>query len=136
MRTHWICKVEYARLYRETSLFVLPVAAGLIADFGLQAVINMASSLYLMLTKGTTLPFISDGGSSLRALALAMGMFLALTSRRCSRRNRLSDIPSASTSGRIPQRPNWGIRNRDPAANGFLPRRIENRGQAVLERRV
>jgi cell division protein FtsW len=72
----------YSRLLKETNLFVLLAAAGLITDFGLQAVINMASSLHLMPTKGMTLPFISYGGSSLLALALAMGMFLALTRKR------------------------------------------------------
>jgi len=72
----------YGRLLRETNLFVLLAAAGLITDFGLQAVINMASSLHLMPTKGMTLPFISYGGSSLLALALAMGMMLGLTRRR------------------------------------------------------
>jgi cell division protein FtsW len=72
----------YARLMRETNLFILLSAAGIITDFGLQAVINMASTLHLMPTKGMTLPFISYGGSSLLALALAMGMFLSLTRRR------------------------------------------------------
>jgi cell division protein FtsW len=72
----------YGRLLRESNLFVLLAAAGLITDFGLQAIINMASSLHLMPTKGMTLPFISYGGSSLLALALAMGMLLALTRRR------------------------------------------------------
>ena len=51
-------------------------------QFGLQAVINMASTLHLMPTKGMTLPFLSYGGSSMLALALGMGMMLALTRRR------------------------------------------------------
>ena len=72
----------YSRLIRESNLFVLLAGAGLITDFGMQATINMASSLHLMPTKGMTLPFISYGGSSLLALGLAMGMFLALTRRR------------------------------------------------------
>ena len=72
----------YVKLLRETNLFVLLAAAGIITDFGLQAIINMASTLHLMPTKGMTLPFISYGGSSLLALALAMGMFLSLTRRR------------------------------------------------------
>ena len=57
-------------------------AAGLLVQFGLQALINMGSALNLIPTKGMTLPFISYGGSSLIALALAVGMVLALTRRR------------------------------------------------------
>jgi len=54
----------------------------LIVTFGLQAVINMASTLHLIPTKGMTLPFLSYGGSSMLALGLGMGMMLALTRRR------------------------------------------------------
>ena len=79
----------FAKLLNETSLFVLLAAAGLLTQFGLQALINMASSLRLMPTKGMTLPFISYGGSSLLALALGMGMLLALTRRRVDGEERL-----------------------------------------------
>lgn len=72
----------FARLLHENNLFVLLATAGLLVGFGLQAIINMASTLHLMPTKGMTLPFISYGGSSLLALSLAMGMVLALTRRR------------------------------------------------------
>lgn len=64
---------------RENNLFIILSAAGLSASFGLQAIINMASTLHLMPTKGMTLPFISYGGSSLLATALGMGMLLAIT---------------------------------------------------------
>jgi cell division protein FtsW len=67
---------------KEENLFVLLAVGGLAVQFGLQAVINMASSLRMMPTKGMTLPFISYGGSSLVALGLGMGMILALTRRR------------------------------------------------------
>lgn len=70
------------RLRREQNLFAVLAASGLLLQFGLQAIINMASTLRLMPTKGMTLPFISYGGSSLLALALAMGMLLALTRKR------------------------------------------------------
>ena len=72
----------FSRLLQEGNLFVLLAATGLLIQFGLQAVINMASSLHLIPTKGMTLPFLSYGGSSMLALALGMGMMLALTRRR------------------------------------------------------
>ena len=71
-----------ARLMQERNLFVMLAASGLLVTFGLQAFVNMASSLHLMPTKGMTLPFISYGGSSLLASSLGVGMLLALTRRR------------------------------------------------------
>lgn len=72
----------FNRAIGEHSLFVLLAAAGLLVQFGLQALINMGSALNLIPTKGMTLPFVSYGGSSLLALAYGMGMVLALTRRR------------------------------------------------------
>ena len=62
--------------------FALFAVTGLLSLFGFQAAINMASSLNLIPPKGTTLPFVSYGGSSALALAFAMGMVLALTRER------------------------------------------------------
>ena len=70
------------RLRREQSLFVVLAASGLLLQFGMQAIINIASAVHLMPTKGMTLPFISYGGSSLLAVSLGMGMMLALTRKR------------------------------------------------------
>ena len=72
----------FSRLFADGSLFVLLAGAGLLMQFGLQALVHMASALQLAPAKGMTLPFVSYGGSSLIALALAMGMALALTRRR------------------------------------------------------
>jgi cell division protein FtsW len=72
----------FTHLLRENNLFVILACSGLLTQFGLQALINMASALHLIPTKGMTLPFISYGGSSLLALAMGMGMVLALTRRR------------------------------------------------------
>jgi cell division protein FtsW len=72
----------FSRLVRQDNLFVMLAAGGLLIQFGLQALINIGVNLNLLPTKGMTLPFISYGGSSLIALALAMGMVLALTRRR------------------------------------------------------
>jgi cell division protein FtsW len=71
-----------SRMVQEQNLWIVLAATGLFVQFGLQAIINMASSLHLMPTKGMTLPFISYGGSSMLALGLGMGMALALTRRR------------------------------------------------------
>jgi cell division protein FtsW len=72
----------FSRLLQEGNLFVVLSATGLLIQFGLQAIINMASTLHLIPTKGMTLPFLSYGGSSMLALGLGMGMMLALTRRR------------------------------------------------------
>lgn len=73
------------RLMDERDVFVSLAATGLLVQFGLQAFINMGSSLHLIPTKGMTLPFVSYGGSSVVALALGMGFLLALTRRRPAR---------------------------------------------------
>ena len=72
----------FSRLLQEGNLFVLLSATGMLIQFGLQAAINMASTLHLIPTKGMTLPFVSYGGSSMLAMAVGMGMLLALTRRR------------------------------------------------------
>jgi cell division protein FtsW len=67
---------------REQDAFTRLAISGLALLFGLQSAIAMAVSLYLMPSKGMTLPFVSYGGSSLISLALGMGMLIALTRRR------------------------------------------------------
>jgi cell division protein FtsW len=70
------------RLMREQDVFVVLAGGGLIAGFGLQAMVNLFSTLGMMPTKGMTLPFISYGGSSAVAVGLGMGMLLSLTRAR------------------------------------------------------
>jgi len=60
--------------------------AGLVIVFGFQSIINMGVNLQMMPAKGMTLPFISYGGSSLIAIAISMGMVLALTRKKPERR--------------------------------------------------
>ncbi len=72
----------FARLFHEHNAFVTVAGFGLLVQFGLQALINMGSTLNLIPTKGMTLPFMSYGGSSLLAMSIGMGMLLALTRRR------------------------------------------------------
>lgn len=67
---------------REDDPFRRLAVTGLMAIFGMQAVINMGVNVALLPAKGMTLPFISYGGSSLIAMAFGMGLVLALTRRR------------------------------------------------------
>ena len=73
------------RTLQMSNRFLVLAATGLIAQFGLQAVINVGVNLDLMPTKGMTLPFISYGGSSMLGMGLAIGMLLALTRERADR---------------------------------------------------
>lgn len=70
------------KMIKEDNPFIILATTGIITGFGLQAFINMASTLHLIPTKGMTLPFISYGGSSAMSVALAIGMVLALTRHR------------------------------------------------------
>lgn len=72
----------FSHALREHDAFTRLATSGLIALFGVQSVINMAVNLHLMPSKGMTLPFVSYGGSSMMAVAIGMGMVLALTRRR------------------------------------------------------
>ncbi|HJD66124.1 MAG TPA: putative lipid II flippase FtsW [Rickettsia endosymbiont of Bembidion nr. Transversale] len=71
-----------AKLLNEQDKFVQFAASGIIAQLGLQAIINMGVTLHLLPTKGMTLPFISYGGSSTLAIAIATGMLLGFTKYR------------------------------------------------------
>ena len=79
----------FMRLAEERDLFVLLAVSGLVIQFTAQAVVNMGVALRLLPTTGMTLPFVSYGGSSLIAMAIGMGLMLALTRRR-PKRGRLS----------------------------------------------
>jgi cell division protein FtsW len=69
------------KLLHEEDSFVVLATAGLVGQFGLQAMINMAVNVQLAPSKGMTLPFISYGGSSMVALSIGMGLLLAFTRR-------------------------------------------------------
>ncbi len=69
------------RLLEEEDLFTTLAAAGLIAQIGGQAFINVMVNLQLFPSKGMTLPLISYGGSSTIALCLGVGFLLSITRR-------------------------------------------------------
>lgn len=72
----------FMKMSRETDMFRLIAVAGLLTQFGIQAIVNMGVAVNLLPAKGMTLPFLSYGGSSLIAMAGGMGMMLALTRKR------------------------------------------------------
>jgi cell division protein FtsW len=75
---------------REHDDFNRYAIGGLVTMFGFQSIINMGVNVQLLPAKGMTLPFISYGGSSLVAMAIAMGMVLALTRKRPEKRKQIS----------------------------------------------
>lgn len=75
-----------SRVWKENDLFLVLAVAGIVTQFGMQAVINMGVAVNLFPAKGMTLPFLSYGGSSVIAIALGMGMMLALTRKRFGQR--------------------------------------------------
>jgi len=69
------------RLLDEEDNFTILAAAGLTAQLGMQAIINIGVNVQLLPSKGMTLPFISYGGSSMIALCTGVGLLLAFTRR-------------------------------------------------------
>jgi cell division protein FtsW len=79
------CILSVRLLMRASSArdsFSALAGAGLAIVVALQAFINMGVAISLLPAKGMTLPFISYGGSSLFAVALTMGLALAVTRPR------------------------------------------------------
>lgn len=72
------------KLINEEDKFLQLAASGIISQIGLQAIVNIGVTLNLLPTKGMTLPFISYGGSSTIAIAIATGMLLGFTKHKTS----------------------------------------------------
>ena len=75
----WIVLASLIRLLKEKDAFNRLAGSGLVAMFGIQAIINVGVAVRLLPAKGMTLPFVSYGGSSIIAMGITMGMLLALT---------------------------------------------------------
>jgi cell division protein FtsW len=78
----WIVLVSLIRLLKEREAFARLAGSGLVAMFGIQAIINVGVAVRLLPAKGMTLPFVSYGGSSIIAMGITLGMLLALTRTR------------------------------------------------------
>jgi cell division protein FtsW len=77
-----ICLRALSRLARERDAFCRLAGTGLATLLTAQAMINIGVAARLLPSKGMTLPFISQGGSSLIATGLLAGMLLSLTRTR------------------------------------------------------
>ena len=75
----WIVLASLIRLLKERDAFNRLAGSGLVAMFGIQAIINVGVAVRLLPAKGMTLPFVSYGGSSIIAMGITTGMLLALT---------------------------------------------------------
>jgi cell division protein FtsW len=87
------------------------LAAGITAWLTLQALINMAVVVNLLPITGITLPFVSDGGSSLTVSFVAVGILLSV-SRETQARGAFNDAD--------PRR-RWWFRRSHPAGPGRGP---------------
>ncbi|KJV57238.1 cell cycle family protein [Orientia chuto str. Dubai] len=72
----------FIKLLFEEDNCTIFISAGILAQFGFQAIVNIGVSTNLLPTKGMTLPFISYGGSSSVAMAIGIGILLALTKHK------------------------------------------------------
>lgn len=68
----------FSRVINQEDRFVLLAAGGLLTLISLHVCVNVGVALHVMPTTGMTLPFISYGGSSTFAMAIVMGLLLAL----------------------------------------------------------
>ena len=73
---------------QQQSLFARLAASVLAIQFGLQSAINLSVNLNLIPPKGMTLPFVSYGGTSMLAVAVQVGLMLALTRKKPEERLR------------------------------------------------
>ena len=78
----FIVLINFVKIATERDNFRQLAITGLILQFGVQACFNIAVTMNLLPTKGMTLPLISYGGSSMIAVAITIGMVLALSKRQ------------------------------------------------------
>lgn len=66
---------------REHDLFCKLASSGIVMSLALQVFLNLGSVLHIIPTKGTTLPFLSYGGSAFLCACWGIGILVALTRR-------------------------------------------------------
>jgi cell division protein FtsW len=96
--------------FRAPDLFGTYLALGTTSLLAIQALLNVGVVMGLLPTKGSTLPFISYGGTSLMVNLLAVGILLNISSHGIKRRNenidrrrgnRRTPVPGSGSGGSI-----------------------------------
>jgi cell division protein FtsW len=67
------------RVIDSNNMFIFISTFGIVLQIAIQVLVNIASSLNMIPTKGMTLPFISYGGSSFLATSVSIGFLLSIT---------------------------------------------------------
>ena len=70
--------VQKTKLLIIENPYIIISIIGLICSFGLQALINIHSSIDLIPTKGMTLPFISFGGTNILVMFICVGILIRI----------------------------------------------------------
>jgi cell division protein FtsW len=78
---------SFRACFRAPDLFGTYLALGITCLLAIQTLLNMGVVLGLLPTKGSTLPFISYGGTSLLMNLLAVGILLNISSHGVRKRN-------------------------------------------------
>jgi cell division protein FtsW len=69
---------SFIAIKKNNNLFIKLILAGISFHLAFQVFVNIGVNLYLLPTKGTTLPFISYGGSSMLATSILFGILLSI----------------------------------------------------------
>jgi cell division protein FtsW len=64
------------------------LSAGITAKIGIESLVNLSMAMGLLPTKGTPLPFVSYGGSSLLVNLMGVGILLSIAGRKEGKRER------------------------------------------------